>query len=67
MTELQLCSKGDTDKRVVELSVTSALNVKKILYHYKQTRYIILESLLMRHSIAYMILHVCLKKNKDSP
>lgn len=65
MTELQLCSKGDTDRRVVELSVTSALNEKKILYHYKKTRYMLFESLLMHYSAAYMILRL-LKKSKDS-
>lgn len=68
MTKLQLSSKGDTDRRVAELSVTSALNEKKILYHYKQTKYIIFESLLMHHwklhSFAYMIIYVCLKKNR---
>lgn len=55
-------------EEVAELSVTSALNEKKILCHYKQTKYIISESLLMRHgklhSFAYMILYVCLKINR---
>lgn len=49
MTKFHLSSKGGMDRRVVELYVTSALNENKILYHCKQKRYIIYESLLMHH------------------
>lgn len=40
---------GWDKRRIAELIVTSAINEKKILYHYKQPKYIIFESLLTHH------------------